>query len=112
MPPVPSLTKLPDDIRAALHRRLAADGFGNLVATAEWLTSEGHPIKRSALHEYARRHRAEIEAELLADQATAGATDLRRAEIRLRVMELAAAEPGDGDLLARSERLLAWVEQG
>lgn len=74
MPPVPRIDKMPPEVRAELDQRLRRDGYGDLTATAKWLTEKGHPIGKSAVHVYANRIRtADRRAKMLAalDPATA-----------------------------------------
>lgn len=103
---------LPQAIRERLHTRLIENHFGGLVELSAWLTTEGYPVGKSALGRYALACRAEIEADVAAAKNDATMRVHRDADLRIRVLELAAGQPGPEDLITRAERLLAWVRGG
>ena len=52
---------LPAHVSAELNQRLVKSAFGDLVATAKWLTGLGYPIGKSQVGAYAVKLRREIE---------------------------------------------------
>jgi hypothetical protein len=66
MPPRPSITQLPEDVRAELDRRLLSNSFSGYVALAEWLAEQGYTISKSALHRYGQQFEARMAALKLA----------------------------------------------
>ena len=46
------LLQLPVEVSEQLDAKLRANGYSDFVKLAEWLTELGHPIRKSALHEY------------------------------------------------------------
>ncbi|UDF35597.1 UNVERIFIED_ORG: DUF3486 family protein [Shinella sp. XGS7] len=110
MPLQPRLSSMPESIRAEIDRRLVSNGFGKLAELAAWLSSEGFPIGKSTLGAYSKAQRAEIEARVAASRMDQLKSANCLVECRLRVLEVAVLEPGPMDLIARAERLLAWVQ--
>lgn len=52
MPPRSKIEQFPDEIRAALDRKLIEGGFSNYVDLAGWLTDQGYVIGKSAVGVY------------------------------------------------------------
>ncbi|HEU4601566.1 MAG TPA: DUF3486 family protein [Steroidobacteraceae bacterium] len=72
MPPRSKIEQLPDAVRTELDSRLIQSGFSGYRDLAEWLTSQGFEIKKSALQTYGARFEDRISAlKLATDQARA-----------------------------------------
>ncbi|MBN1830280.1 MAG: DUF3486 family protein [Deltaproteobacteria bacterium] len=52
MPQRSAVTRLPDDIRAELNRRLVQNGFADYQGLADWLADLGYEISKSSIHRY------------------------------------------------------------
>lgn len=62
MPPRSKIEQLPDELRAALDRKLIEDGFGNYVELADWLTAQGYTIGKSAVGAYGQNLQRRLDA--------------------------------------------------
>jgi hypothetical protein len=109
MPHPFKVATLPQPIREQLNSRLVENRFGGFDDLSAWLATEGHPVSKSALARYATACRAEIEGAVVAAQESGERYANREQDIRLRVLELAATQPGPDDLISRAERLMNWV---
>lgn len=110
---------LPRDVRTRLDAALIDRGFTGYAELADWLTSEGHPVGRSAIHQYGRRMERRLDQIRLATEQAealvAAAPDdqgaLADASIRLvqeRIFDvMLAAEDNDLKSLAATARSLA-----
>lgn len=93
MPARSKLATLPEAIRAELQRRLVANAFSGYEALADWLTSQGYEIGKSAVHSYGQGLQRKLEA-VKASTAAAAA--------------IAEAAPDDADL--RSAAVMSMVQ--
>lgn len=109
MPPVANIAKLPAYVRAQLDQRLLESGFGDVRGASAWLAEQGYRIGKSAIADYASANRDGLAVSLTATAQKAAEFDLRCAELRLGVLQLAANVAGPDDLIAKADRLLAWV---
>jgi hypothetical protein len=72
MPARSKITLLPDDIRAALERRLLTGGFSDYSALEAWLREQGYEISRSAIHRFGQEFQDKCEAiKIATEQAKA-----------------------------------------
>lgn len=55
MSPRSSIALLPENVRLALERKLAENGFANYTELTEWLNQQGYQISRSAVHRYGQQ---------------------------------------------------------
>jgi hypothetical protein len=62
MPPRSKIDQLPDEVRAALDRKLIEDGFRNYVELAAWLTEQGYAIGKSAVGAYGQNLQRRLDA--------------------------------------------------
>lgn len=53
MPRIAKVLQLSPELRDELDEKLRANAYAGVVALSEWLAGSGHPIGKSALHEYA-----------------------------------------------------------
>ena len=111
---------LPRDVRARLDALIIERGFGDYVGLADWLAGEGHPIGKSALHQYGQGLERRIEQIRLAteqaealvaaapdDQGALADASIRLVQERIFEVMLAAEDPGDLKALASTARSLA-----
>lgn len=117
MPRRAKVETLPREVRDELDSRLLASGFGGYEALADWLSTAGYEISKSALHRYGSAMEEDFErtmgevqrtqrlaqayAEANPDERTAltGATARIAQESLLRIMMgLRAAEEDPGKL--------------
>ena len=92
-----------------MNRRLRAAAYGNQVALAAWLESQGHPIKKSQLGVYALRLRA-IDA--AGDGALIKLTPAERlyaAELRIKCLQAAIDTGGKANILDRASEFVDWA---
>ncbi len=108
MPPPSKISLMPREVRVELYRRIALQGFSGYVELAEWLSTQGFPVGKSALAEFAARNRDVI----LCDAGDDGQAVLERAAIRARCLEAAARLVPSDRVLATAEELLSWVYSG
>ncbi len=104
----PFVSTLPSPVREELNRRLVASNFGQVVQHAEWLTSKGYAIGKSAVGEYSKLHRSAIEAEVSAKHTARG----KKGEVAARLACLTAAASSGGStsaVLKRAEMYATWV---
>lgn len=106
------IQELPEKLRLELHGRLIASGFGDLVATAKWLTGLGYPVSKTAIYEYAKTNRAAIELSVAQHKRKLTAAARSAEEIRLRCLEAAAASGPAATTHMRAEQYAAWVFRG
>lgn len=72
MPPRSKVEQLPESVRSELDARLIRSGFSGYRELADWLTSQGFEIKKSALQNYGAQFEDRIAAlKLATDQARA-----------------------------------------
>ncbi len=88
-----TITALPDPVREALNRELAARNFSGYEALEEWLRGQGFEISKSAIHRYGQK----IERRMAAIKASTEAAKM-----------LTDAAGDDQD--ARSEAVIALVQ--
>lgn len=55
MPPRGIVEQLPAEVRAELDARLVRNGFSDYRGLAEWLTTLGYEIRKSAIHTYGQK---------------------------------------------------------
>ncbi|WP_018169103.1 DUF3486 family protein [Thioalkalivibrio sp. ALMg9] len=77
MPQRSAVSQLPEEVRSALDRRLAEQGFANYDRLVEWLTEQGFQISRSAVHRYGQA----LEERLADIRASTEAARLITAEV-------------------------------
>lgn len=87
------LDTLPDSLKAWLDAQLAARGFADYDQLAQYLTAEGVPVSKSAVHRYGLKLQSRLQA---VRDATAAAR------------EIAAAAGDDGDV--RSEAVMSMIQ--
>ena len=111
MPARSAISKLPPRVLAQLDRRLVADSFGSIVATAAWLQSKGHRIGKTAVGQYSKRLKAQAETDTQAMKAAMVAPG--SVALRLACLQAAARQPGSAAaVLKRAEAYAAWARTG
>ena len=88
-----SITALPEPVRDALNRELAARNFSGYEALEDWLREQGFEISKSAIHRYGQK----IERRMAAIKASTEAAKL-------------ITESAGDDQDARSEAVIALVQ--
>ncbi len=110
MPARSVLARLPQSVRAQLHRRLVASGFGDTVAIAAWLSEKGYRVGKSALGSYSLKHRTEILDSVGKPKRLASDTRAATAALRLQCLAAAAGTPGTAAaVLKRADAFVRWV---
>lgn len=61
MPARSIITTLPTELRAEFDEKLINSGFSNYQGLADWLTSKGFSISKSAAHRYGQKFEARLE---------------------------------------------------
>ena len=51
------MAKVPDPLREKLNARLRANGYSDFCALSDWMSEQGYPISKSAIHRYTLRLR-------------------------------------------------------
>lgn len=111
MPIRSRINALPTRVRAQLDRRLIASDFGDLIAAAAWLHSKGHQVGKSAVGEYAKRLKLELEAEAQTARAVREAPGA--VALRLSCLQAAAQAPGSAvAVVKRAETYATWAKTG
>jgi len=93
MPAPSSISKLPEEARKALDKRLVAQQFSGYVDLSTWLSEQGYEISKSAIH----RHGQKVQQRINRIQASTEAAKL-----------IAEAAPDQED--ARSGAVIALVQ--
>lgn len=124
MPQRPSVTQLPEDLRAELDRRLLTSSFSGYTALAEWLSEQGYSISKSALHRYGQQFEARMAALQLAtaqakaiaeavadDEGAMGEALTRLAQQKAFEVLLAMEETPEGISLPALGRMIAELNR-
>lgn len=130
MPARAKVMQLPDEVRQALDKKLAANGFGDYVGLSEWLASQGFEIGKSALGNYGKALQDKLDAisastkaavmlnDLFPDDADQqGAATMRLVQtdlfnVMVALQEAAGADPADRvKLLAKAAKAIAEVSR-
>jgi len=95
MPPPKKVDLLPPELRAALDKRIQAQGFAGYVELSQWLSDQGYEIGKSALNEH---------GQVLQEQLAA----VRASTMAATLLEEAARDEAD----ARSNAIYAQFQTG
>ena len=72
MPPRSAVSKLPDDVREELNRRLVSSQFSDYDGLTEWLAGKGYTIGRASVGRYGKAFEDRIKTlKLVSEQARA-----------------------------------------
>ena len=99
------ISSLPESLSIELRKRLLLNGFSGYEELAEWLTFEGYPASKSAIHRYAQDHRFSILLDH--DNGLYGTLTIHRLAALECASKFAASED---ELIAMADRLLAWIQ--
>lgn len=113
MPMRPRIDALPTQVRAQLDQRLAADGYGGIVAASAWLRSLGYPIGKSAVGIHAKRLKAQL-GDAVPEPMTGPTEGVASRSVRLACLDIAArmhgkAAPSAAVTIEAAAKLEAWV---
>lgn len=101
---VSPLSKLPDSIRDELHNRLRNNGYSDFIQLAEWLTSQGIGVGKSAVHRYSQDLKAKDRVASSITLAAKG-TQAPSNEVLDLMMELSTLRIREHQVLRRLEEL-------